>query len=63
MSVSVRVRALRDNDGTAARRIHATGEATVETEVPRVDELDASWIAGRRRVIEEKSSGCAGWRR
>jgi L-amino acid N-acyltransferase YncA len=52
----ITVRALRDDDWTAVRRIYAegiaTGIATFETAVPTRDTLDATWLSGHRWVAE-----------
>ncbi|OQO92182.1 ArsR family transcriptional regulator [Saccharomonospora piscinae] len=52
----VEVRALRDDDWPAVRRVYgeglATGIATFETEVPLVDELASRWLAAHRWVAE-----------
>ncbi|MEU0470251.1 metalloregulator ArsR/SmtB family transcription factor [Amycolatopsis sp. NPDC006131] len=52
----VTIRALRDDDWPAVRRIYGegmdTGIATFETTVPSRATLDAKWIAGQRWVAE-----------
>ncbi|WP_410582679.1 helix-turn-helix domain-containing GNAT family N-acetyltransferase [Amycolatopsis sp. lyj-108] len=52
----VTIRALRDNDWDAVRRICgegiATGLATFDTEVPTRKALDAKWLTGHRWVAE-----------
>lgn len=52
----VTVRALRDEDWPAVRRIYAegiaTGTATFETSVPSRETLDGKWLSGHRWVAE-----------
>jgi L-amino acid N-acyltransferase YncA/DNA-binding transcriptional ArsR family regulator len=60
----VEVRALRDDDWPAVRRIYAegiaTGIATFETTVPSRASLDAKWLPGHRWVAELDSE-VVGW--
>lgn len=60
----VTVRALRDEDWPAVRRIYAegiaTGQATFETEVPRKAALESKWLPGHRWVAEIDGQ-VAGW--
>ncbi|MCX2946841.1 helix-turn-helix domain-containing GNAT family N-acetyltransferase [Lentzea sp. NEAU-D7] len=60
----VTVRALRDDDWTAVRRIYAegvaTGDATFETEVPQRRTLDAKWLP-EHRWVAEIGGETAGW--
>ena len=58
------VRALRDGDWPAVRRIYgegiATGDATFETEVPAREVLEAKWLPAHRWVAESDGA-VAGW--
>lgn len=60
----MRVRPFTDADWTAVRRIYAegitTGNATFETEVASVEELDKKWLPGHRWVAEVDGK-IAGW--
>lgn len=60
----VLVRALRDHDWPAVRRIYgegvATGDATFETEVPAREVLEAKWLPAHRWVAEVDGA-VAGW--
>ncbi|QXV62266.1 GNAT family N-acetyltransferase [Amycolatopsis sp. TNS106] len=60
----VLIRALREDDWDAVRRIHAegiaTGLATFDTEFPTRKALDANWLTGHRWVAEIDGE-VAGW--
>lgn len=65
MTVSnIHVRALKQGDWDAVRRIYADGiatkNATFETEVPSAETLDAKWLPGQRWVAEVDGD-IAGW--
>ncbi|MEV6907101.1 GNAT family N-acetyltransferase [Amycolatopsis sp. NPDC051071] len=64
VSDDVTIRALRDDDWNAVRRIYgegiATGLATFETKVPSRKVLDANWLSGHRWVAEIDGE-VAGW--
>ncbi|SEQ99460.1 L-amino acid N-acyltransferase YncA [Lentzea xinjiangensis] len=64
LPLDVTVRALRDDDWSAVRRIYAegiaTGDATFETEVPPRRALDAKWLREHRWVAEIDGE-VAGW--
>ncbi len=64
LPLDVTVRALRDDDWAAVRRIYAegiaTGDATFETEVPQRRALDTRWLR-EHRWIAEIDGVVAGW--
>ncbi|MDX8050719.1 metalloregulator ArsR/SmtB family transcription factor [Lentzea sp. BCCO 10_0798] len=64
LPLDVTVRALREDDWTAVRRIYAegiaTGDATFETEVPQRRTLEAKWLP-EHRWIAEIDGETAGW--
>ncbi|MGW6936839.1 helix-turn-helix domain-containing GNAT family N-acetyltransferase [Lentzea sp. NPDC054927] len=64
LPADVTVRAMRDDDWAAVRRIYAegiaTGDATFETEVPQRRALDAKWLR-EHRWIAEADGVVAGW--
>jgi L-amino acid N-acyltransferase YncA/DNA-binding transcriptional ArsR family regulator len=64
LPADVTVRAMRDDDWTAVRRIYAegiaTGHATFETEVPQRRALDTKWLR-EHRWIAEADGAVAGW--
>ncbi|NGY61222.1 GNAT family N-acetyltransferase [Lentzea sp. NEAU-D13] len=64
LPLDVTVRAMREDDWTAVRRIYAegiaTGDATFETEVPQRRALDSKWLRDHR-WIAEVDDAVAGW--
>ncbi|WP_086824223.1 metalloregulator ArsR/SmtB family transcription factor [Allokutzneria sp. NRRL B-24872] len=64
LPADVSVRALREQDWAAVRRIFRagidTGDATFETEVPSRSALDSRWLAGHRWVAE-LDGAVVGW--
>jgi L-amino acid N-acyltransferase YncA/DNA-binding transcriptional ArsR family regulator len=64
LPLDVTVRAMREDDWTAVRRIYAegiaTGDATFETEVPQRRALDSKWLRDHR-WIAVVDDAVAGW--
>jgi L-amino acid N-acyltransferase YncA len=64
LPADVTVRAMRETDWPAVRRIYgegiATGDATFETTVPAAADLDAKWLPGHRWIADVNGE-VAGW--